>query len=60
MIIFKMLFALLFILGWMFLLTLIIGETHALNNTNPRFTKWWRKHLIGTEDELYSRKQNKK
>ena len=37
-----------------------MGETYALNNTNPRFTRWWRKHLIGTEDELYSRKQNKK
>ena len=37
-----------------------MGETYALNNTNPRFTKWWRKHWIGTEDELYSRKQNKK
>jgi hypothetical protein len=47
MIIFKMLFALLFILGWMFLLTLILGEKHATNNTNSRFTKWWRKHIIG-------------
>ena len=37
-----------------------MGETYALNDTYPRFTKWWRKYLIGTEDELYSRKQNKK
>jgi len=53
-------FLILFILGFTFLILLVMGETYALNNTNPRFTKWWRKHLIGTEDELYSRKQNKK
>jgi hypothetical protein len=50
----------LFILGFISLILLVMGETYALNNTYPRFTKWWRKHLIGTEDELYSRKQNKK
>ena len=60
MIMFKMIFALLFILGWMFLLTLILGETHAMNNPYSRFTRWWRKHWVGTESELYSRKQNKK
>lgn len=53
-------FLILFILGFTFLILLVMGETYALNNTNPRFTRWWRKHLIGTEDELYSRKQNKK
>jgi hypothetical protein len=53
-------FLILFILGFISLILLVMGETYALNNTNPRFTKWWRKHLIGTEDELYSRKQNKK
>jgi hypothetical protein len=53
-------FLILFILGFTFMILLVMGETYALNNTNPRFTRWWRKHLIGTEDELYSRKQNKK
>jgi hypothetical protein len=53
-------FLILFILGFISLILLVMGETYALNDTNPRFTKWWRKHLIGTEDELYSRKQNKK
>jgi hypothetical protein len=53
-------FLILFILGFISLILLVMGETYALNNTNPRFTRWWRKHLIGTEDELYSRKQNKK
>jgi hypothetical protein len=47
MIIFKMLFALLFILGWMFLLTLILGETHAITKPTSKFTKWWRKKWIG-------------
>jgi hypothetical protein len=37
-----------------------MGETYALNNTNPQFTKWWRENWIGTEDKLDSRKQNKK
>jgi hypothetical protein len=50
----------LFILGFISLILLVMGETYALNNTNPRFTRWWRKHWVGTEDELYSRKQNKK
>jgi hypothetical protein len=53
-------FLTLFILGFISLILLVMGETYALNDTNPRFTKWWRKHLIGTEDELYSHKQNKK
>ena len=49
MIMFKMLFALLFILGWMFLLTLMLGETHAMNEPASKFTMWWRKHVIGTK-----------
>ena len=49
MIIFKMTFALLFILGWMFLLTLILGETHAINKPSSKFTMWWRKHVVGKE-----------
>lgn len=53
-------FLILFILGFVSLILLVMGETYALNNTNPRFTKWWRNNVIGTEDELYSRKQNKK
>jgi hypothetical protein len=53
-------FLILFILGFVSLILLVMGETYALNDTYPRFTKWWRKHLIGTEDKLYSRKQNKK
>ena len=59
MIMFKI-FLILFILGFTFLILLVMGETYALNNTNLQFTKWWRKHWIGIEDELYSRKQNKK
>jgi hypothetical protein len=53
-------FLILFILGFISLILLVMGETYALNDTNPRFTKWWRQHWIGIEDELYSRKQNKK
>jgi hypothetical protein len=49
MIMFKMTFALLFILGWMLLLTLILGETHAMNEPSSKFTMWWRKHVIGTK-----------
>jgi len=49
MIIFKILFALLFILGWMFLLTLMLGETHAMNEPASKFTMWWRKYVIGTK-----------
>ena len=47
MIMFKMLFALLFILGWMFLLILMLGETHAMTKPTSKFTKWWRKKWIG-------------
>jgi hypothetical protein len=41
-------FLILFILGWVLLLALVIGETYAIENKHPRFTKWWRKHMIGT------------
>ena len=42
-------FLALFILGFVLLILLVMGETYALNNTNPQFTKWWRKHVIGIE-----------
>jgi hypothetical protein len=42
-------FLILFILGFVSLILLVMGETYALNNTNPRFTKWWRNNVIGTE-----------
>jgi hypothetical protein len=51
-----MLFALLFILGWMFLLILILGETHAMNEPTSKFTKWWNKNVIGIEKNLDSYK----
>ena len=46
MIMFKILLVL-FILGWLFLLALVIGETYAIENRYPLFTRWWRKHIIG-------------
>jgi len=45
----KIIFLVLFFMGWAFVLGLVIGETYAMNNTNPRFTRWWRKHVIGIE-----------
>jgi len=41
----------LFVLGWILVLTLVIGETHAINNPASRFTAWWRKHVIGIENK---------
>jgi hypothetical protein len=40
-------FLILFILGFIFLILLVMGETYALNNTNPQFTIWWRNNVIG-------------
>jgi hypothetical protein len=42
-------FLIMFILGFTFLILLIAGETHAMENTHPRFTMWWRKHVVGIE-----------
>ena len=49
MIIFKILLISLFILGWMFLLTLILGEMNANDKPASKFTMWWRKHVVGKE-----------
>jgi hypothetical protein len=35
--------------GFLFLILLIAGETHAMNKPNSIFTKWWRKNVIGIE-----------
>jgi hypothetical protein len=48
------------LLSVIFFITLFIGETMAIKNKYPKFTKWWRENWIGTEDKLDSRKQNKK
>ena len=40
-------FLILFILGFIFLILLVMGETYVLNNTNPQFTIWWRNNVIG-------------
>jgi hypothetical protein len=45
-------FLILFILGFIFLILLVMGETYAMNNTHPKFTIWWRKHIIGNENKL--------
>ena len=37
----------LFILGFVLLILLVAGETHAMENTYPRFTIWWRNNVIG-------------
>lgn len=39
------------IMSGLFFLTLFIGECEALRNKHPRFTKWWRKHVVG--DDVY-------
>ena len=49
-----------FVSVWAFVLGIVMGELYAMENKHPRFTRWWRKHWIGIEDELYLRKQNKK
>ena len=40
----------LFVFGWICLLLLVIGETYAMENKHPRFTKWWRKQIISDID----------
>jgi hypothetical protein len=45
-------FLILFILGFGSLILLVMGETYAMNNTHPKFTIWWRKHIIGNENKL--------
>ena len=31
------------------LVALFVGESEALRNEHPRFTKWWRKHIVGED-----------
>ena len=49
MIMFKI-FLILFVIAFIILMLLIMGETYAMNNTHPRFTMWWRKHVIGNKE----------
>jgi hypothetical protein len=42
-------FITLFILGWVLVLILVVGETYAINNPYSKFTMWWRKHVVGKE-----------
>ena len=51
MIMFKI-FLILFVIAFIILMLLIMGETYAMNNTHPQFTIWWRKHIIGNENKL--------
>jgi len=39
-------------IGFLLLILLVMGETYAMNNTHPKFTIWWRKHIIGNENKL--------
>jgi hypothetical protein len=48
----NIIFLILFVLGWISVLTLVAGETHAIDNPSTKFTKWWRKHIIGNENKL--------
>ena len=41
------------LLSVVFFLTLVLGESIALRNKYPKFTKWWRNNWIGLEDDLY-------
>jgi hypothetical protein len=41
------LFLILFVLSWVLILTLVAGETYAMDHPHSKFTKWWRKHIIG-------------
>lgn len=40
---------LIFLVGTVFIILLIIGEKIASKIPNSRFTKWWRKYLIGDD-----------
>ena len=42
-------FLVLFLLGWLFLLLIIVGETYAMDKPYSKFTKWWRENWIGIE-----------
>jgi hypothetical protein len=42
-------FLVLFLLGWLFLLLIIAGETYAMDKPYSKFTKWWRRYWIDTE-----------
>jgi hypothetical protein len=48
----NIIFLILFGLGWLSVLILVAGETHAINNPSTKFTKWWRKHVIDNENKL--------
>ena len=48
----NIIFLILFGLGWLSVLILVAGETHAINNPSTKFTKWWRKHIIDNENKL--------
>jgi hypothetical protein len=43
-------------IGFLFLILLIAGETHAMNKPNSIFTKWWRKNVVSIEKNLDSYK----
>ena len=47
---FKIILFALFVLGWLCLMLLAMGETYAMENKHPKFTKWWRKHVIGIKN----------
>ena len=47
----NIIFLILFVLGWVSVLILVTGETHAINNPTTKFTKWWRKYIIGIENK---------
>ena len=43
-------------LSIIFFITLFMGETMVTKNKYPKFTKWWRKNVIGIEKNLDSHK----
>ena len=38
------------LLSALFVISLVVGESIAMKNKNSRFTKWWRKNMIGIVD----------